>query len=195
MKMNFFKNLDIGVRLTIGFGILVLLTLLMSSSNFIGAYYGATSINRIEALIAPTALEATRAQVDLLKMLGSLRGYLVLGDPKFREDYHQAKIDFETNLAQIEKLTHVEAGSSDHEHIHELIERYETWSKLPDQMFALHDDTLANQPALRLMGEVAQPSITSIQTSIAHVLREQSQRNPSTENMALNSFRLSENKR
>jgi CheY-like chemotaxis protein/signal transduction histidine kinase/CHASE3 domain sensor protein len=185
MKLKFFNNLSIGARLSIGFGILVLLSLLMSGSNFVGAFYSATSINRIEGVIAPTALEATRAQADLLRMLGSLRGYLALGDPKFREDYQQAKVDFEANLAQIEKLAQAETDSTDDARIRELIEKYETWSKLPEQMFALRDDTLANQPALRIMSESAQPSITLIETNITPLLREQSQRNPSANNMAL----------
>src|SRR5688572_16971046 len=81
------KNLKIGSKLTIGFGILVALVLLVATFSWLGSTLATENINQTSDVRVPTALTSARAQADLLKMLGDVRGYLALGQPEFRESY------------------------------------------------------------------------------------------------------------
>jgi hypothetical protein len=74
------KRLNIGGKLTVGFGILVALTLLVVGLNYLGSFKAVTNINRTGDLRAPSALASAQAQANLLRMLGEVRGYLALGD-------------------------------------------------------------------------------------------------------------------
>ena len=90
---RFFRNLKLGTKLTIGFGILVALIFLSAGVSYLGSGRATTKINLTDDVRVPTAIVATRAQANLLRMLGDVRGYLALGDQakhERREPGHQA---------------------------------------------------------------------------------------------------------
>ena len=89
-KLEFFKNLKIGRKLTIGFGLLVMLMFLSVGMIYLGSNRATTKINRADDLRVPAALTASDAQANLLRMLGDVRGYLALGDPQYRDSYNQS---------------------------------------------------------------------------------------------------------
>ena len=61
------------------------------------------NINRTSDLRAPSALASARAQANLLRMLGEVRGYLALGDEVFKDNYEAASQAFQADLAELEK--------------------------------------------------------------------------------------------
>jgi len=139
----------IGTKLTVGFGVLAALTLLVVALAFVAGREATRDIEVSEAVRAPASLASAQAQEALLRMQLHLRGYLVLSDAEDVEQYHAARQAFERSLASLQALS----GSwepEDRHHIQDLTARYAQWKKLPLQLFELHEDTLRNRPALRL---------------------------------------------
>ena len=83
--------LEYGTKLAFGFGILVLLTLLVIALSALASREAIVNINRTEDLHVPTALASLRAQANLLSMLSDVQLYLVLGNEENRQNYQQTK--------------------------------------------------------------------------------------------------------
>ncbi len=98
-------RLGIGAKLGLGFGVLVILSLIDQVLIFWASERAATSIRRTTDALAPSALAAARAQANLLRMVGDVRGYLALGDRRYRSEYDQARQRFEANLVDLEALS------------------------------------------------------------------------------------------
>src|SRR5512143_3220781 len=86
-RRSFFKDLKLGNKMLIGYGLLVLLTLLSAAVSYLGTRTATGKIAVTNDVRMPVALTATQAQADLLRMLADMRGYLVLGDREYWESY------------------------------------------------------------------------------------------------------------
>src|SRR5688572_5571069 len=82
---RFFQNMRIGSKLTVGFGIIVLLTLLVVGWSYLSSSRASENIETTSDVRVPIVLASSQAQADLLTMLGDVRGYLALGDEESRE--------------------------------------------------------------------------------------------------------------
>jgi signal transduction histidine kinase/DNA-binding NarL/FixJ family response regulator len=139
----------IGTKLTVGFGILVGLTLVVVALAFVAGRDATRDIEISEAVRAPASLASAQAQEALLRMQLHLRGYLVLSDSADIEQYDAARTAFEKALASLQRLT--EGWEKDERgRVQALTEGYARWKLLPPQLFQLHEDTLRNRPALKL---------------------------------------------
>ena len=182
------RRVSIGSKLNIGFGVLVVLILAVIGVTYISSERATTNISRTSEVRAPTALASARAQANLLKMLGDVRGYLALGDQQYRTGYEQARQDFEENLAQLEILLQSsEQGSAAESNtpVSALKESFARWSPLPEKLFMLHDDQLEREPALRILIKDSNPLIARILVSIKSMIATQRRREPNPGNMIL----------
>ncbi|CAN5587499.1 hypothetical protein BH23CHL8_BH23CHL8_11330 [soil metagenome] len=178
---------SIGTRLSLGLGLLVALTLVVVGIGYLASTEVTRSIDRTTDQRAPTALAAARAESGLLRMVSELRGYLALGEPVYREDYEAARVGFETDLAELERLAVHGGGSSARlaRAVGELREAYELWTPLVPELFALRDDQLRREPALRTLLEDATPRINTILVALDDVMDAQRQEPPSLINQRL----------
>ena len=183
--MRSFNNLNIGMRLNIGFGILVLLTLLVVGLIFDASRQATQNINLTEDVHVPAALASTRAQSSLLKMQAAVRGYLVLGDLKNIDDYNKAKAIFETNLAQLEMLSENWPDAQDIHRLDELKSMFEAWSPISERLFELHDNPQENRPALRLERLEFHPLNQVVLQNLDQIIETQEQREPTIQNREL----------
>ena len=191
--MKLLSNLKIGSKLSIGFGLLVFLTLVVIGLSYLGSLRTTTYINRTSDLSAPTALASARAQASLLRMLADVRGYLALGEESYRKGYSEARGAFETNLATLETLSHQADPASLTSTIPQnSIRRIETlkahfadWSRLPIRLFTLHDDQLEREPGLQMLIEKGNRPIALIVVNINKIIETQRRREPTANNMAL----------
>ncbi len=143
------KPLGIGDKLTLGFGVLAFVTLLVVTLAFVAGRNATMVIDLTQDVRVPASLASTRAQASLLRMQLHVRGYLVLSDPRSIGQYHLARQDFEQNLASLQAMS----GNWPKEEaawMAELAATYARWAKLPPQLFELHDNPLKNRPALRI---------------------------------------------
>ena len=98
------SSLGIGTKLTVGFGALVGLTLLVVALAILAGRDATRDIEVSEAVRAPASLAAAHAQEALLRMQLHLRGYLVLSDRDDITQYDAARQAFETRLASLQRL-------------------------------------------------------------------------------------------
>jgi signal transduction histidine kinase/DNA-binding response OmpR family regulator/HPt (histidine-containing phosphotransfer) domain-containing protein/CHASE3 domain sensor protein len=142
-------SLGIGTKLTVGFGILVGVTLLVVALAILAGRDAMRDIEASEAVRAPASLASAQAQEALLSMQLHLRGFLVLSDREDVEQYEGARLAFERALTALEGLA-LDWDEDDRKRVRALTEGYARWKRLPPQLFELHEDTLRNRPALRL---------------------------------------------
>ena len=183
--MRRFSNLNIEMKLNIGFGILVLLTLLVVGLIFVASRQAIQNINLTEDVRVPAALASARAQSSLLEMQAAVRGYLVLSDLKNIDDYNKAKAVFEINLDQLETLSTNWTDTTDIQRLDELKTTFETWSPISERLFELHDNTKENRPALRLESSEFRPLNNDIVQQLDQLIELQQQREPSIKNREL----------
>src|SRR5512135_794775 len=83
------RDMPIGRKLSLGFGVLVVIAFVAAGVSFWGSYQATNDIRRTGDIRVPVALDASRAQANLLRMLSDVRGYLALGDRQYRTSYDQ----------------------------------------------------------------------------------------------------------
>jgi CHASE3 domain sensor protein len=181
---QFLKNLNIGTKLNIGFGILVFLTLAGAIVSYIGSTQATAQIDTTEAVRVPTALASARAQADLLKMLGDVRGYLALGEGQFQDSYEEARQAFEADLVELEQLSS-NLNEENRLRLEDLRLTFTKWSALPDKLFELRDDQLEREPAYALLATEGIRTAGSALIDIQSMIETQAQREPSRQNMEL----------
>lgn len=167
---NYFNNLNIGNKLTMGFGILVGLLLVVVGLIFVAGRAATDSINLTVDVRVPSALAAGRAQTHLLQMRAAVRGYLAVGDLQNIDDYNKAKALFQANLGELKTLSRDWSDTEDIRQLNTLIDTFAVWLPLPTKLFALHDHPLDNQPALRLETMEVQPLSSAFLVGIDQLL-------------------------
>ena len=144
------RNLNIGPKLTLAFGLLVGLTLVGVGLTVISHVRATQVINSTAEVRVPTALLAARAQANLLKMQADVNGYLALGDRQYQDSYQQDSRAFAANLEQLAALG-PKLAPDDRQRLADLQQAYGTWSQYPARLFTLRDDRLAREPAYKIL--------------------------------------------
>jgi nitrogen fixation/metabolism regulation signal transduction histidine kinase len=167
--------LSIGTKLTIGFGTLVGLTLLVVALAIVAGRDATRDIEVSEAVRAPASLASAQAQEALLSMQLHLRGFLVLSDREDIGQYDAARRAFEKALTSLEELA---AGweADERKRMQALTEGYARWKLLPPRLFELHEDTLRNRPALRLASVDVQARRVRVLTETEAMIEQQKAR-------------------
>ncbi|NES95478.1 MAG: HAMP domain-containing protein [Desertifilum sp. SIO1I2] len=179
------RNLKISDKLTLGFGVLVVLTFLVIGRSYLSSIQATTTISRTREVRMPAALVSADAQTNLLKMVSDMRGYLASGESVFRDRYHQSRQLFEARLEELTVLLQYSPSLENQRRLETLQQTYKQWSALPDRLFALHNNLLENQPALRLLDNEGEVLISTIVVATDRILAEQEARSPSVINALL----------
>jgi CHASE3 domain sensor protein len=183
-QVAFMNNLNIGPRLTVAFGILVMLTLLVAGLSYAASYQATVNINRTDELRVPIVLASARAQANLLRMQADVRGYLALEDQAFRDSYGRVSQDFESNLAELEELK-PDLTTENQARINELQLLYWEWAALPEDLFDLRDDQLEREPAYNILATRGSRLAGTVLIDIQEMIDAQALRDPSPDNTAL----------
>lgn len=183
-RLPLLNNLQIGRKLTIGFGILVIMTLIAIAFSYYGSQNATTKIDQTGDVSAPAALASSAAQADLLRMLADVRGYLALGDPIYRDNYNLNRASFASRL---DRLSSISAGfdQEDLARLDELQATFKEWSELPETLFNLRDDQLEREPAYNLLATTGSQLAGNVLIDINIMIETQGDRNATPINMAL----------
>ncbi|MEZ4642700.1 MAG: HAMP domain-containing protein [Chloroflexota bacterium] len=176
------KNLNIGPKLSIGFGALVLLVLLVVAVSFVASAGAQQTMRATNQLRYPAAATATAAQVDLLLMQSNVRGYLALGEDVYREAFEAAQASFEANLASLNDL---ELSSLNQARLAELEAAYADWKTLPGQLFTLRNDRLEREPAYRVLATDGVLFGGQVLLDLNNMIDAQALQTPTTDNIRL----------
>ena len=166
-----FNNLNLGHKINIGFAALLLVLLLIVGIIFVAGRTATDKINLTVDVRVPTTLAATSAQANLLKMQAAVRGYLAVGDLQNIDSYNRARERFQENLSALKMLSADWTDQRDVERLDQLIATFATWLPLPDQLFALHDNPLQNQPALQQETVDVQPLSAALLADVDLMMR------------------------
>ena len=164
-------NVKIGVKLTLAFGILVVLVLVMVGLAQQSSARAISSNSQTRDLRVPAVLVATEAQTNLLRMRSSIRTHLIIGDEQSRSEYTQAQAALSDNLAQLATLY-------DEEALQMMLTNFDELNELAETMFALGDDLLENEPAQRILIEEADFNYTAVLGRIDEIAAAQARRPP-----------------
>ena len=82
MRIRNFHSFGIGNKLSIGFGVLVGITLLVVGLGFVAGQSATRNISDTEEMREPILRAATEARANLLQMQVNMRSYLVLGNAR-----------------------------------------------------------------------------------------------------------------
>jgi signal transduction histidine kinase/CheY-like chemotaxis protein/CHASE3 domain sensor protein len=145
-----FQSPGIGARLTLGFGTLAAVTVLVVVLVSVAVYQVTGDIHQTKDVREPAAAAVTRTRASLLRMQLHLRGYLVLGDPQEIGRFHAERKAFEAGLSTLQQMSSRWPEADAARSVQELADSYRRWIQLPQRLFDLHDDPLKNRPALRL---------------------------------------------
>ena len=177
--------MQIGTKLNLGFGILVALALLVVGLEYLGSEHATRKIKQSKESRLPSEIASNQARTDLLRMLSGVRGYLALGDKKYRDEYALAQNEFEKDLDLLETLSVNWTNPRDKKLLKELKAMYRTWSALPEELFDLRDDQIRREPALRILMQEAHPLLLYLIRDTRRLLRTQGEAAPSKGNMEL----------
>ena len=184
-EAKFLNNLSIGGRLTVGFGILVILTIFVTPLSSLSSNTAIAYINTTHNLHAPTALTTASAQTNLLRMLGNIHNYLILGESEYRTDYYESRQQFQDDLEAMQALSPHWTNPQNNHRLEELQTTFDTWSKLPDRMFTLRDDPEQNHQALRILNQDGDAPIAAILEESNALIAAQTQQQPTTDTVRL----------
>ncbi|NJK50047.1 hypothetical protein HC931_19620 [Candidatus Gracilibacteria bacterium] len=182
---NKFKDLSIRKKLNLGFGGLVLLTFLVVGRSYLSSISAVNEIKRTQELRVPIALSSANAKANLLQMSSNIGEYLATGEGEYRDRYQESRQIFEAELARMEKLSRTSSSAENQELIQQLRTTYEEWVVFPNRLFALRNNLLDNQPALRILQEEGEVPIAKIMADINAIVAEQKQRQPTSDNLNL----------
>lgn len=157
--------LGISRRLTVGFGALAIVTLLVATLAFVAGRNATIDIDLTDEVRVPASLASAQAQASLMRMQLHVRGYLVLSDPLDITQYHAARQAFEKNLASLQTMSNG-WPEKDAKWVSELTNIYTQWARLPPNLFKLHDNPLKNRAALR----IARIDIQSVRIEVLNAI-------------------------
>ena len=165
-----FKNMSIGVKMSVGFGIitLVLVAAVMTTVWQVGKSNTVTS--RVIELRAPTAQTSLSMQNGVNHSLAALRGWIILGKDKFKderakawsEELDKSLVDMKryatnwTNPKNIERLNIIEKNLKDF--------------KLYQQQIEDIAQTVDNTPAVKILFEDAAPMASTMVSNITKLI-------------------------
>ena len=189
---GWFARRSVGTKLSIGFTTLILITLIVVLAGFGAADRVATDIERTLSVRAPIAATSEQARTDLLRLLGAVQGYLSLGQQSYRDDYaaalgalHADLDDFDDVLRRRAEAYPEEAGAAVGaririESVHAALLELEP---LVAELFALRDDQLEREPALRMLIQDAGPPIGRTLSASGELIRLEAERDPTPQSV------------
>ena len=183
--IQFLKDVKIGRKLTIGFGVLVVLTFLIIAFSYQGSQQATESINSTGDLRVPLARYSASAQANLLRMLAATRGYLFLAEPQFKGEYVAAEEAFVADLAKLNELAAEDEDPLLTLRLGKLQEDFEAWRDLPAVLFDLRDDQLEREPAYKALAIDGSLLAGQVLIDIQSIIDSQANQPASATNLAL----------
>lgn len=161
---------SIGEKLSLGFNVLIGITLLVVGLCFVAGQSATRKISVTEELHEPVLRAATEAQASLLGNQLHLRNYLVWGNGSDVVQYEASRQSFEEHLNTLKLLLAKSGTSRDAQRIAELDGLYREWSKLPPRLFAQYNP-LEDRLALRLARVEVEPLRTRVLDKTDEILK------------------------
>jgi methyl-accepting chemotaxis protein len=138
-RVPWLNSMQIWLKLIISLGTLVALIVLVVLVTQLESASAGQKMRSIDGTRLPAVVASSRTQADLLRMSGDLQAYLALGQPAYRDSYANSAAAVAADLTQLTSLS-TDFDAVDKQHLSDLKAAFDRWTKLPDRLFALHDN-------------------------------------------------------
>ncbi len=167
--MKWFENLAIGKKLLSGFGIIALLVAALSVMTYTQVI-GVEEIDfRVIDLRAPTVLASTELENGINLSLASLRGWMILGEPKSKQDRTKAWHMIDESLNKLKKFSKKWTNSKNIERLKD-IEKHLYQFKVAQKEIEDISGTINNTPATKVLIKQAAPEAAILVSEITKII-------------------------
>lgn len=179
-----FKNISIGHKLTIGFGLLIILTMFNAAVSFLANADAVATIKQVKTIQAPAVLASAHAEADVLRMFADIQGYIIVGDPRILENYRQSEQHFQQDIQTLEQLA-LGFDSANQQRVNDIETTFIEWQTLSTKLLNLYNDQAQREPAYAWLSTTGNQQATTIINTTSDMMEIQATRTPSLENSAL----------
>lgn len=179
-----FKNISIGHKLAIGFGLLIILTMFNAAVSFLANADAVATITQVKTIQAPAVLVSAHAESDVLRMFADIQGYIIVDDPNILENYRRSEQNFQQDMQTLMQLA-PDFDSADQQRVNDIETTFTEWQTLSNKLLDLHNDEARREPAYAWLSTTGHKQANAIISTTSQLMEIQANRTPSLESSAL----------
>ncbi len=165
-----FKNVKIGTKISIGFGIITLLLVLLVSITIMQVKKASDITDRVLDLRVPTAMSSLEMINGMNHSLAALRGWIILGKDKFKDERNAAwSKEIEPALAKMTKFSQNWTNPDNIERLKKITLYIKDFKKYQKEIEDIAHD-INNQPALKILFKDAAPQASVLVSNITKMI-------------------------
>ncbi|HHT9125222.1 MAG TPA: HAMP domain-containing methyl-accepting chemotaxis protein [Candidatus Brocadiia bacterium] len=165
-----FKNMKVGTKLFLGFGAITVILLVAVVTSLWQVSGTSKATTRLIELRAPTALTSLTMLNGLNHSLAALRGWIILGKDKFKDERSEAwSKEIEESLNDMRKLSARWTEHKNIERLNVIEKKLEEFKKCQQEIEDIAQ-TVDNTPANKVLIEQAAPQAAIMTTNITKMI-------------------------
>ena len=164
------KNLKISTKVTLGYGLLILLIAILVSVTIIKITSSNDLTNKVIKLRVPTAMSSIEMINGINHSLAALRGWIILGKDKFKDERSVAWTkEIEPALSQMTQFSKNWTNPDNIERLNKITVYLKDFKKYQKEIEEISHD-INNQPALKILFKDAAPQATILVSNITKMI-------------------------
>ena len=180
-----FRDMTIGKKVGLGFGIITLILMGVVLLTIKQVRTMEVITKRVVELRTPTAHASLMMLNGMNHSLASLRGWIILGDPKFQMERSIAwKEQINPSLQQMHRLAPNWTDAENKSRLQSIEEEINNFKKVQQKIEDIAQ-TPENSPAQKILFEQAEPLEKSIVTNVSKMIRQEMKDNKTPKNKRL----------
>jgi methyl-accepting chemotaxis protein len=180
-----FRDMTIGKKVGLGFGIMTLILMGVVLLTIKQVRTMEVITKRVVELRTPTAHASLMMLNGMNHSLASLRGWIILGDPKFQMERSIAwKEQINPSLQQMHRLAPNWTDAENKSRLKSIEEEINNFKKVQQKIEDIAQ-TPENSPAQKILFEQAEPLEKSIVTNVSEMIRQEMKDNKTPKNKRL----------
>ena len=180
-----FRDMTIGKKVGLGFGIITLILMGVVLLTIKQVRTMEVITKRVVELRTPTAHASLMMLNGMNHSLASLRGWIILGDPKFQMERSIAwKEQINPSLQQMHRLAPNWTDAENKSRLQSIEEEINNFKKVQQKIEDIAQ-TPENSPAQKILFEQAEPLEKSIVTNVSEMIRQEMKDNKTPKNKRL----------
>ena len=180
-----FRDMTIGKKVGLGFGLITLILMGVVLLTIKQVRTMEIITKRVVELRTPTAHASLMMLNGINHSLASLRGWIILGDPKFQMERSIAwKEQINPSLQQMHRLAPNWTDAENKSRLHSIEEEINNFKKVQQKIEDIAR-TPENSPAQKILFEQAEPLEKSIVATVSKMIRYEMKNNKTQKNKKL----------
>ena len=164
-------DLPIKKKLALGFSTILTLMVIIAAINMFGTYKNTQLEHHINGILVPLVEKEIEFKSSINESLSALRGYMILGKDKFKEQRHSAWEDIKSEISAISSKEDYlsEDNRANYQELKELLKEFEIAQQKVEDIA----NTTGSLPANRMLIEEAAPRATKVLQAVTGIINEE----------------------